>query len=170
MARLAAAGEVTASHVRWAMPCGAVSIQIKSSQNVACYGRRPSPSPRRAAGAIVALKGKHWRWRARRASLKLFIKVTAVRYQSSFRARHRPEHRPSPLGTVPSTARRVWRRETVGSRRFPPDHWRNWPSRHKHEPCLPLPNRAAPLCSTRHRTLPSLCFTEPTCSSKEVAV
>ena len=109
-----------ASHgLAWPCMCSHRPARLGMARLRQHYGRRPPPSPWRAAAAIMALKGEYWRRRARRASLKLFIKVTAVRYQSSFRARHRPEHGASPLGTVPSTARRVWRRETVVSRRFP---------------------------------------------------
>ena len=41
-----------------------------------------------AAAAVVALKGTHWRRRAQRASLRIFIKVTTVRYHPSPPARH----------------------------------------------------------------------------------
>ena len=41
-----------------------------------------------AAAAVVAPKGTHWHRRARRASLTILIKVTAVRYHRSFPARH----------------------------------------------------------------------------------
>ena len=42
-----------------------------------------------AAAAVGPLKGRHWSRRARRASLKTFKKVTAVRYHRSFFRRHR---------------------------------------------------------------------------------
>ena len=55
---------------------------------------------------------------------------------------------------MPTTGRRVSRRETVVSRRFHPGPRRNRPSRHNQEPCRTPTNRAVLLSSTPHRTGP----------------
>ena len=55
---------------------------------------------------------------------------------------------------MPTTGRRVSRRETVVSRRFHPGPRRNRPSRHNQEQCRTPTNRAVLLSSTPHRTAP----------------
>ena len=55
---------------------------------------------------------------------------------------------------MPTTGRRVSRRETVVPRRFHPGARRNRRSRHNQEPCRTPTNRAVLLSSTPHRTAP----------------
>ena len=55
---------------------------------------------------------------------------------------------------MPTTGRRVSRRETVVLRRFHPAPRRNRSSRHNQEPCRTPTNRAVLLSSTSHRTAP----------------
>ena len=77
------------------------------------------------------------------------IKLTAVRYHPLVPLRHRALPGPSPLGMVPSPGRRLSRRGTAVSGRFPPLR------ADKHEPSGTALHRTVLLCFTRHRTAPA---------------
>ena len=63
-------------------------LTIKASIAEPTIAAGVGPPGRPATAAVVTLKGSPWAGRARRASLKMFIKVTAVRYHPFVFHRH----------------------------------------------------------------------------------